>query len=1146
MQKFKIIDRITGWCVFLIATISYLLTIEPTASYWDCGEFICTAFRLEVGHPPGAPLFMILGRVFSLLAGDNVENVPVMINAMSAIASGLTILFLYWSITHIGRRIVQSGSDGREFSVFHTLSVIGSGVVGSLAFAYTDTFWFSAVEGEVYAMSSLFTAVVFWCILKWEDEASQKYSSRWLVLICYLMGLSIGVHLLNLLVIPAIVFVYYFKKYTTSAKGVVYAFLISCVILAGILYGIIPGVVWLASIFELVFTNGMGAPYNTGTIIYVVLLLSGLVYGLYYSYTHRKVVLNTVLLCVSVILIGYSSFAMIVIRSAANPPMDENNPDNVFALQSYLNREQYGDRPLITGEYFNSELDHYENTSPTYIQRNGRYEIVDYKSARVYKPGTTTLFPRMYSPEPSHVQGYVKWAGITDQRVKPSFVENLTFFFSYQLNYMYWRYFLWNFAGRQNDLQGHDGHLVNGNWISGIPAIDNYRLGNQDLLSDAIRNNKGNNRYFFLPLILGIIGMIYLLRAGKLGKQYFWVVFLFFFLTGIAIVVYLNQTPYQPRERDYAYAGSFYAFAIYIGLALAGFCRLIEKRLGSSMAAAALASVASLMAGPVILAAQNWDDHDRSNRYTARDFARNYLESCAPNAILFTNGDNDTFPLWYAQEVEGIRTDIRVVNLAYINTDWYINQMRRQAYLSAPLPISIEKEKLVEGSRDIVYFNDMPSMFFNEKYEGCRQRYAPVLDSMHTDLVNVIKSSNFRNVMPGDYDAVVNNNQLKGQPVAMAKFATSLAQQPDKYGINPQHINIAKQNLENLRKAVSKEPVPLLNIVDFVASDNESSKATMQNGEKVDYVPSLDFSIPVDKQKVLDNGTVSPEDADKIVDRLVWKHPRSYIRKGELMVLDILAHNNWERPVYFAITVGADAFQGLDSYFRLDGLAYRVVPIKSTPQAGDRGYVNSQILYDAYVNKFTWGGIDNPDVYMDENNNRMLMNIKSGFFRLAESLLRDKNTEKAVEVLDYSYKVMPMGIVAPSYYDVFLANLYYKAGSKDKARDIYDAFGAQTIKDMKYMVSLSSDQTNMVGDDYYRIMALAHELVRSIRENKDSDYDLKYSTEFANILQNVDFLQNVSPKDLEGPDFYQIYQRLGDLEKQVAQIYMFFVLGNIK
>ncbi len=1141
MRDFKTADRIAGWSVFLVSTISYLLTIEPTASYWDCGEFICTAFRQEVGHPPGAPLFMILGRFFSLFAFGDVQKVALMINSMSAIASGFTILFLYWSISHMARRIVCGHTGADVASICQRIAVIGSGVVGAMAYAYTDTFWFSAVEGEVYAMSSLFTAVVFWCILKWEDEADSRYSNRWLVLICYLMGLSIGVHLLNLLVIPAIVFVYYFKKYQVTGAGAVKAFLVSCLILAGILYGIIPGVVWLASRFELMFTNGMGLPYNTGTIVYVIIGVGSIVYGLYYSYTRRKALLNTILLCVTVILIGYSSFAMIVIRSAANPPMDENNPDNVFALQGYLNREQYGDRPLLRGEYFNSVIERYEDGSPTYIQRNGRYEIVDHKPVHIYEPGSTTLFPRMYSPDPLHVRGYQYWAGLENTSAMPTFWQNLSFFFRYQVNYMYLRYLWWNFIGRQNDIQGHDNNLIHGNWISGISAIDNARLGDQSLLSDTLRANKGHNRYFFLPLILAILGIIYMIVSGSVARRYCWVVFLFFFMTGLAIVVYLNQTPYQPRERDYAYAGSFYAFAMYVGFGAAMLCRMVDRFLGKSLPAVCGAMAISIMCGPLILALQNWDDHDRSGRYTARDFGRNYLESCAPNAIIFTNGDNDTFPLWYAQEVEGIRTDVRVVNLAYLNTDWYINQMRRKAYLSDPLPISISKDKLVEGSRDVVYYNETPNMFFVQKYDTNRHKYAARVDNIHSRLVEVLKSSGFAKAMPGDYDAVVNKGQLDGQPVQMARFISGLAQQPERLGVDGGSISPLKNEMDRLVADICREPVPLRAVVDFVADDSDDTKGTMDNGEKVDYVPSLDYMLPVDKARVLASGTVEGADTSRIVDRLVWRHPRGYIRKGELMVLDILAHNNWERPVYFAITVGSDAYQGLDKYFRLEGLAYRLVPVETTPSNGERGYVDPGIMYDAYCNKFAWGGIDNPDVYLDENNLRMLMNIKNGFCRLSEACMAQGDKQKALEVADQCYKVMPLNLVAPSFYDVIMSEIFYRNGCPDKARVIMEALAGQIGQDLAYFTSLDAGDAVLVQDDFDKAAAMAHAVVGKMRECGDSENARRYSMRFADLLRNVPLLADVTGSNIDSKAFYDMYSRMSDRERQLLQIFMFLL-----
>ncbi|MCK5171668.1 MAG: DUF2723 domain-containing protein, partial [Bacteroidales bacterium] len=711
MEKFKIVNRVTGWIVFLIAATVYLLTIEPTTSFWDCGEFIATAFKLEVGHPPGAPLFMILARVFSLFAGD-VTNVAMMVNAMSGLASAFTILFLFWSITHLAKKMFP---NNEELTQGQLIAVIGSGLVGALTYAFSDTFWFSAVEGEVYALSSLFTAVVFWAILKWENIADEKYSNRWLILIAYLMGLSIGVHLLNLLAIPAIVFVYYYKKYPVTRKGVIKALIASVVILGSIMYIIIPGVVKIATWFELMFVNGFGLPFKSGVLFYVILIIGFVVWALYYTNKKKKVLLNTIVLAFTVIMIGYSSFSMIVIRSLADPPMDENNPETIFNLLHYLNREQYGNRPLFKGQYYNAPITNSEEPY-TYRQKDGKYiKSYSLNAKYEYDERFTTIFPRMYSQSnPDHITEYKKWADIKGKKVTvtgyngeseikyvPSFGENLKFFFTYQLGHMYWRYFMWNFSGKQNDTQGH-GELLNGNWITGINFIDSKLIGPQENLPDHMKNQKSRNTYFMLPFLLGLVGFFFHLRRHF---NDFIVVLLLFVLTGIAIVVYLNQYPLQPRERDYAYAGSFYAFSIWIGLGVLGIYNFFHKKL-PAIISAGLATTICLVAVPVVIASETWDDHDRSNRYIARDFASNYLNSCAPNAILFTHGDNDTFPLWYAQEVENIRTDVRVVNLSLLNTHWYIDQMKRKAYDSEPVPFGMTHEEYLNGVRDVVYIND--------------------------------------------------------------------------------------------------------------------------------------------------------------------------------------------------------------------------------------------------------------------------------------------------------------------------------------------------------------------------------------------------------------------------------------------------------
>jgi len=694
-QNYRKINNIVGWLVFLIASFTFLATIEPTTSFWDCGEFIASAFKLEVGHPPGAPFFMILARVVSLFSFGDVTKVALLINALSALASAFTILFLFWTITYFARKIVNKKVEDLDLS--NVIGIMASGVVGALAYTFSDTFWFSAVEGEVYSLSSLFTAIVFWAIIKWERVANEKYANRWIIFIAYMMGLSIGVHLLNLLAIPAIVFVYYFKKYKTSKSGIIYATLASLAILGVIMYGIIPGIVKIASKFELIFVNGLGMPFNSGVFIYVILLASAVIYGIYYSIQKSKILLNTILLSFVVIMIGYSSFTMIVIRSQAKPPMNENQPDNVFGLLSYLNREQYGDRPLVYGQTFNAEaID--QTTKHTYIPLNGKYEKIKMTNPDyIYDPAFKTIFPRMYSHQQSHISGYQSWANIEDVEKKPSFAKNLAFLFKYQIGHMYLRYFMWNFAGRQNDNQGHGGFLK-GNWISGIPFVDEVRLGDQDNLPQIMKEDKSRNKYYLLPLILGLIGMMFMYQRRP--KQ-FVIVLLLFILTGLAIVIYLNQTPYQPRERDYAYAGSFYAFAIWIGIGVLGISNFLKKYL-PSIPSAAIAATITLILVPGILVSENWDDHDRSGRYTARDLAKNYLNSCAANSILFTYGDNDTFPLWYVQEVEGYRTDVRVVNLSLLGTDWYINQMKQRAYNSEPVRFSFTPDKYRQGTRDIL------------------------------------------------------------------------------------------------------------------------------------------------------------------------------------------------------------------------------------------------------------------------------------------------------------------------------------------------------------------------------------------------------------------------------------------------------------
>lgn len=976
MKRFKLLNNITGWVVFAIAAVTYLMTIEPTASFWDCGEFISTADKLEVGHPPGAPFFMLTARIFTLFASDQ-AHVAMMVNSFSALCSAFCILFLFWTITHLTRKLVIGSLDEEEISMSQIITILGAGAVGALAYTFSDTFWFSAVEGEVYAYSSLFTAVVFWAILKWEEVADKPFSNRWLVLIAYLMGLSIGVHLLNLLTIPALVFVYYFKKYDATIKGSFKALGVSVVILVAVLYGIIPGFVEVAGWFELFFVNTLGFGFNTGTIIYAILLIGCLVWGIretmetqdapqekdlrtilpfVFSFLllgipflggrintfvgllittgltiflmkgqkfYNKSLLNTILICCTVILLGYSSYAAIIIRSAANTPMDQNSPDDVFALKSYLNREQYGDTPLLYGESYASEYKYKSDGTPDYTEGETLYakkvktspnqpdEYEAYDTKKNYKHQLCMLFPRMYSTQGHHIAGYKNWGNIKGKKatyinkegqrktkVVPTFGENLCYFFNYQVKFMYFRYFMWNFVGRQNDIQA-DGGNIYGNWISGIDFIDSFLVGNQSGLPDQLANNKGRNTYFFLPLILGIIGIIYQIgqRSKKnqyIGVQNFVVTFTLFFMTGLAIVLYLNQTPLQPRERDYAYAGSFYAFCIWIGMAVPSIVEIATENNVPKTLSAFLATIICLFAGPVLMASQNWDDHDRSGRFTCRDFGQNYLLTMDPNGVIFTNGDNDTFPLWYNQEVEGVGTDERVANLSYLQMGWYVDQMTRDAYLSKALPISMKPQHYMNGRMDYAYIVDL-------------------------------------------FDKPISLNNAN---------------------------QILVENDEKLRRRIFK------------------------SNDKIWFFPAKNIYLDVNADEAIKSGTVKPEDKDKIVSRMeIGFGGKNYLGKHEIFILDLLANNHWERPMYFATTVGKESFTGMNNYLQLEGMAYRVVPIKKDPFfANER--VNTDKMYDNMLHKFKWGGIaENPDIYLEENNLRMTQTHRYMFLRLVEGLM---------------------------------------------------------------------------------------------------------------------------------------------------------------
>ena len=1069
MRKYKLINNVLGWIVFLIASTVYLMTIEPTASFWDCGEFISSAFKLEVGHPPGAPFFMLTANLFTQLASDT-ATVAKMVNSMSALFSGLTILFLFWSITHLARKIMVN--DENEISLGTMITIMGSGLVGALAYTFSDTFWFSAVEGEVYAYSSLFTALVFWLILKWEEAADRPHADRWIVLIAYLMGLSIGVHLLNLLCIPAIVLVYYYKKFPNpTMKGTIYALLVSFAIVALMMYGVVQGLVEVCGYFELLFVNVLGMPYNSGVFAYVIVLAGVLIWSIWetmrdevhpvrmkiafiaaivlvgvpfigsgyvlaviltaaltaYLFMSKKVnikLLNTVLVCLMVIVVGYSSYALTMIRATADTPMNQNAPSDIFTLRSYLAREQYGKTPLLYGQTFASEVKRENqggNCSP--VTKEGeavwsrvikkdknekdKYYISRHDVDYEYVDELSMLFPRMYSNVDAHVGAYKEWSQFKGEPVKfnrcgenvtvmkPTFAENLRYFFAYQLNFMYWRYFMWNFSGRQNDIQGN-GEVLNGNWITGIKAIDEVLVGPQDNMPSDIADNKGHNVYYMLPLLLGILGLLYQAYSGQRGIQSFWITFFLFFMTGIAIVLYLNQTPYQPRERDYAYAGSFYAFCIWIGFGVAALAKLIQ-RYGkmSPVVAGSVATVLCLFV-PIQMASQTWDDHDRSGRYVCRDFGANYLESCEPNAVIFTNGDNDTFPLWYAQEVEGIRTDVRVCNTSYLQTDWYIDQMKKQAYESAPLPISWDRADYVQGTRDAAY------------------------------------------VFP-----------------------------------------------------MTDKPIDLSTALNFVRSNDPKFKKIPGISQELDYIPAETLVYKVDSAKAVAKG-LATDSTGLLKEMTIDLKGKNALGKQELMILDMLQTNDWERPIYYAITVNPDQFVGLDGYFEQTGLAYQIVP-----KQANKG-TNTEKMYDNVMNKFKWGGVDKPGVYIDENVMRMCKSYRMALFnKLAEDLLKEGKNDKALNVLDKCMEVLPPENVPLDYTALSTGELYYALVQDEKAEEVFTGIAENAMRNIDWFFRLKPSQLASVTRELEHNLAVMQQVL-AVSKHYNPEFAKKYQEEFDN------------------------------------------------
>ena len=1065
MKQYKLVNNVLGWLTFFVAAFVYCSTIEPTASFWDCPEFITTGYKLEVGHPPGAPFFMLTANLFSQFASDP-SQVARMVNTMSALLSATTILFLFWSITHLARKLILK--DWSELTLGKLIAIEASGLVGALIYTFSDTFWFSAVEGEVYAYSSAFTAIVFWLILKWEDHADEPHSDRWLVLIAYMTGLSIGVHLLNLLCLPAIVLVYCYRRFPNiELKGSLIALVGSFILVAAVLYGVVPGIITVAGWFELLFVNTLGCPFNTGEIIYIVLLVAIVIWAIYESYADKSfkrqnvsfvlavgmlgipfrgmtwsaailglVILaaiyfglnyrkkigkdlvpvvtsrfkNTALLCMLMLMIGYSSYAVIVIRSAANPPMDQNSPEDVFTLGSYLSRDQYGDSPLLYGQAYTSQVAYdvdgnmcvpkhkegaaiWQRKEKASKDEKDSYFVVSHKDKIIY--AQNMLFPRMHSS--AHAGAYENWmGGVEGTQVPydrcgepvmvkmPTQMENLRFFLSYQCNFMYWRYFMWNFAGRQNDIQGN-GEPEHGNWITGISFIDDWMLGDQSKMPAELKANKGHNVFYCLPLLLGLIGLFWQAWRGQRGIRQFWVVFFLFFLTGLAIVLYLNQTPQQPRERDYAYAGSFYAYAIWCGLGVLAIYDMLKKKIkGNDVAVAGVVGVACLLV-PIQMASQTWDDHDRSGRYTCRDFGQNYLMTLQDkgNPIIFTNGDNDTFPLWYNQETEGVRTDARVCNLSYLQTDWYIDQMKRPAYDSPSVPITWPRIDFCSGTNDYI------------------------------------------EVKPG---------------------------------MKQQLLEFYRDYPQEARAAFGDDPFELKNILKYWVRSKDSD---------THIIPTDTLYITIDKEAVRRSGMMMASDTipDRMVISLAGKRA---IYKNDLMMLEMLAQCNWERPLYVATTVGSDNYMNLGDNFVQEGLAYRITPF-NTKAPGAKNF-DTEKTYNNVMNRFKWGGLDKPGLYIDETVMRMCYTHRHLFATLAMQLIAEGQNAKAEKVLRKSEKVLPEYNVPYTFMSGAsdLARAYALIGKKADAARILNKVWADAKSYADYYLQLTGSRFMMSQNDVLR------------------------------------------------------------------------------
>lgn len=1284
-MDYKRINTIVGWMVFIFATTVYFMTVEPTTSLWDCGEYITTAYKLEVGHPPGAPLFMMLGRLFTMFSGP--EGAAMMVNLMSALSSSFTILFLFWTITMLGKKAIlnpgislfssdsasndfddveegaeksSSTKNSRALTKGQQWAILGSGLIGGIAYTFTDSFWFSAVEGEVYAMSSFFTAIVVWAIFKWDheladqdafpddEELQSSNADRWIVLIFFMIGLSIGVHLLNLLCVPVIAYVIYFRKYKeVTPMGFILTGVIGVVALGMIQSVLIPKTVQIAGWFERFFVNDLGMSFNTGTVFFFLLMLTIIVAVLMWSKRSGNSIVNTITWSATMIFLGYSCFAMIVIRSNANTPLDENDPENLVSLESYLKREQYGDWPILYGQYFNSDInedsDDWADRSDVYLRRfvvidKMGNELKGFKTEAAavnfvgdralsieekyfktfdgtnkkytYKSSESTFFPRMYSSEARHVSGYKSWSGHTGDGI-PTMGQNLSYFATYQVDWMYWRYFMWNFSGRQSDEQGH-GNARDGNWISGLNFIDKLHIGDQTNAPSVITDNPSHNEYYMLPFILGLIGFIFMLTKYTRG---WWLVMLLFLLTGFAIIIYLNQKPIEPRERDYAYAASFYAFSIYIGMSVLALYEAFKSMIWKELAyiagglvllglalsvgdltasvsvfymtgvivgsfalmillrevikqemQGAVIAIALTLPVPILMGMEAWDDHDRSNRYTAQALAQNYLNSCDDNAIIFTNGDNDTFPLWYLQEVEGTKTSVRVCNLSLLNTDWYTEQMTRKAYDSEPLPISFTEEQYRQnGYRDYMYVLGTNQLtmgrqtldpkwerVLQKKIESNQDLFQPAFTLATDNLYAILAGTKFAELKP-DFLAFIPTMDSASTYFDFRTVVFNILKQAPEYGLSEQAQQAVQNTLITFNDAFDYLPADYA--MDFLG--NDANIEDRGNGQKLFILPSSGLRVPVDKQKVLDNGIVAPEHADRIVESIAWNIPKSTIFKADLMILDMVAHFDWERPIYFASSADRATYLGLDKYFFAEGLVYKLVPIEvdGSRNPNSLGEVNKTRMYENLMTTFKWGNMNQDGVLVDYYTRRLTNNYRVQFSVLADAYGSsiDNNQQrieimkqiqaggvgldtnepiqtplgefipsqidadmkkaeaeieeakaKITEVINKSIEVMPhhnvpFGKVFPSY-----VSAYYVGGNEEKAQEYSDTMFVLFEEEMDYYLDVDPKfSSNMIEDMYSAYRSIFSLYQASAVFGTDKEHQEKVSNDFFRITQEV-------------------------------------------